>query len=267
MKLLELHQFDRFRDDQNVKVLRHKDSRRDLWELHNKGKFGNYQNTQSWDVFGSARYVISFIAERHKYAKFVGVWEVISKSKRKTKGFKYRTKEISGFQELEGRLIVRWGEGTRSWAQWLYHQGNKEIIEILPPNYVMDFPGYYNFTLSYGQLATMVHNPDSNREWQRMLSSVNGVYLLLDQRAGKQYVGSAYGSGGIWARWKSYVRSPSGGNILLQELLENHPGHYNSFQFSILRVLEPSATKDEVIAQEALTKRKLGSRAFGLNSN
>ena len=267
MKLSDLNHFERFRNDNSVKVLRHKDSQRDLWELRNEGRFGHYQNGQSWDVFGSAHYVISFIAERNSYAKFVGVWEVISKQKKKTKGFQYKTKELSGFKDLEGRLIVRWGEGTRSWAQWFHRQGNKEIVELLPKNYVMDFPGYYNFTLSYDQLTMMVNNPDSNREWQRMLSSVSGVYILLDQHTGKQYVGSAYGTGGIWARWKSYVKSPSGGNILLKTLLENSPPRYKQFQFSILRVLEPSATKDEVISQEILTKMKLGSRAFGLNSN
>lgn len=267
MKLSDLHQFENLRNDRSVKVLRHKDSRRDLWELRKNGRFGHYQNGQSWDVFGSARYIISFIAERNRYAKFVGAWEVISKHKRKTKGFRYRTKELPGFKELEGRLIVRWGEGTRSWAQWLHRQGNKDIVELLPPNYVMDFPGYYNFTLSYDQLTTMVKNPDSNREWQRMLSSVSGVYVLLDQRTGKQYVGSAYGAGGIWARWKSYVKSQSGGNLLLKQLLARSPSRYKQFQFSVLRVLEPSATKDEVIDQEVLTKKKLGSRAFGLNSN
>jgi hypothetical protein len=194
-------------------------------------------------------------------------WEVTSKQEKKPKGFRYKTKELPDFNELEGRLIVRWGEGTRSWAQWLHRQGNKDVVELLPPNYVMDFPGYYNFTLSYDQLSIMVNNPDSNREWQRMLSSVSGVYVLLDQRTGKQYVGSAYGAGGIWDRWKSYVKSPSGGNVLLKQLIDERPSRHKQFQFSVLRVLEPSATKDEVIVQEALTKKKLGSRAFGLNSN
>jgi hypothetical protein len=100
-----------------------------------------------------------------------------------------------------------------------------------------------------------------------MLSSVSGVYLILDQRSGKQYVGSAYGKGGIWARWRSYAKNPSGGNKLLKILLHKHPDHYKHFLFSIMRVLEPSATKDDVIAQEIITKDKLGSRAFGLNSN
>lgn len=267
MKLFDLHQFEQFRDDRFVKVLRHKESKWDLWELRGKGRFDHYQNRQSWDVFGNAHYIISFIAERNRYANFVGVWKVISKHKNIPKGFRYKTKEISGFKDLERRLIVRWGEGTRSWAQWLHRQGNKEIIELLPPNYVMDFPGFYNFTLSYAQLTTMINNPDSNREWQRMLSSISGVYVLLDQLTGKQYVGSAYGKGGIWARWIRYVKSPSGGNVLLKQLLEKNPTRYKQFQFSLLRVLEPSATKEEVIGQEVLTKKKLGSKAFGLNSN
>jgi hypothetical protein len=267
MKISDLPHFERFRNTRDVKVLRHKDSRQDLWKLHDEGKFDDYQNGQSWDVFGSARFVISFIAERNRYAKFVGVWEVLSKRKKKSKGYAYQTKSVAGFEDLRSRLIVRWGEGTRSWAQWLHRQGDKEVIEMLPPNYVMAFPGYYKFMLSYDQLSKMVNNPDSNREWERMLASVSGVYIILDQRSGRQYVGSAYGNGGIWARWRSYARSPSGGNVLLKKLLAKNPDRYRQFQFSILRVLEPDVPKDEVIEQESLAKRKLGSRAFGLNDN
>ena len=146
-----------------MKVLRHKDSRRDLWDLRKKGSFGLYQNSQSWDVFGNARYIISFIAERNKYAKFVGVWKIISTHKKKTKGFRYKTKELPGFEELEDILIVQWGEGTRSWAQWYIDKAIK--------------------------------------------------------------------------MWKSYVKSHSGCNVLLKELLEKNPSRYKQFQFSVLRVL------------------------------
>jgi hypothetical protein len=268
MKLLQLYQFQRFRDSTDVKVLRHKVSKRDLWSLHSNDKFGRFQDDQSWDVFGDARYVISFIAERNKYAKFVGVWVVLSKREKKNgKGFRYKTRRLSGFEDLVKRLVIRWGEGTRSWAQWLHGQGNKDVVELLPQNYVMDFPGFYNFSLSHDELVRIVTNPDSNREWQRMLSSVCGVYVILDRRSGKLYVGSAYGKGGFWTRWRTYVKSPSGGNMLLKKLLQTNPARYKHFQYSILRVLEPSATKDEVILQEVYTKQKLGSKSFGLNSN
>jgi hypothetical protein len=58
-----------------------------------------------------------------------------------------------------------------------------------------------------------------------------------------------------------------GGNKLMKKLLMKHPDRYESFQFSILRVLEPGSTKEQVIEQESLMKEKLGSRAFGLNDN
>jgi len=124
MHLTDLKQFERFRQDRFVKVLRHKDSRQDLWQLRSRGKFGNYQNHQSWDVFGQARYIISFIAEGNRRARFVGAWEVRFKRKqRQQKGFRYRTTELPGFESLEGRLIVNWGEGPKSWAQWLHSKG------------------------------------------------------------------------------------------------------------------------------------------------
>ena len=67
------------RDNKDVKVLRHKDTKLDLRKLFHEGGFEDYQNKQSRDVFGEARYIISFIAERHNYARFVGVWEVVKK--------------------------------------------------------------------------------------------------------------------------------------------------------------------------------------------
>jgi hypothetical protein len=270
MKLLDLPQFERFRGERNVKVLRHKDSRYDLWglrEQRGQRAFDRYQNGQSRDVFGSAQYILSFIAEGNRLAKFVGVWEVLSKRPRrcKVKGFRYRTVELPDFEDLEGRLIINWGEGTKSWSQWLHRKGNKDVLEILPPNSVGPFPGYYEIQLRYDKLREIVNHPDSNREWKQMLASVRGVYLILDPKSGKQYVGSAYGRDGIWSRWKSYATSPSGGNKKLKELLKNSPGRYRSFQFSIMRVLEPSTVKADVLAQEALMKKKLGSRATGLN--
>jgi len=265
--LTDLSSFERFREDRFVKVLRHKDSKADLWHLYRNRKFNKYQNHQSWDVFGNARYIISFIAEGNRYAKFVGVWEVLSKNKNAKNGFRYKTRELSCFESLKGRLIVLWGEGTRSWAQWLHRQGNKEIAELLPVNYIMHFPDYYDVKLSYDQLATIVNNPEPHREWQRKLTSVSGVYLILDKKTGKQYIGSAYGKGGIWGRWRTYAKNPAGGNKLLKDLLNEHPNRYNHFQFSIIRVLEHSSTKDDVMSQESILKEKLGSRAFGLNSN
>ncbi len=80
-------------------------------------------------------------------------------------------------------------------------------------------------------------------------------------------MGSAYGAEGIFGRWAQYTRSKHGGNKRLVELLEAHPERWRRFQFSILRTLPKTMTAAEVIEVESLKKRKLGSRAFGLNRN
>jgi hypothetical protein len=267
MKLLDLPMFAWAHERRDVKVLRHHDKIIDLWKRRRENTFEDYQNGQSWDVFGKAKYVLSFVSERNRFAKFVGVWEVLSNSRLTSGQLKYKTSELPGYGDLEGRLVIEWGSSARTWAQWAHGSGNKIISEILPRNYVMDFPGFYNIKITYDQLSTMIANPDANREWQRMLSSVSGVYVILDQDSGKQYIGSAYGKGGIWGRWSSYATSPSGGNRLLNQLLMEKPKAASRFQFAVLRVLEAGATRDDVLTQEKLTKSKLGSRAFGLNGN
>lgn len=100
-----------------------------------------------------------------------------------------------------------------------------------------------------------------------MLSSVAGVYLILDTVSGMQYIGSAYGKEGIIGRWEQYARNGHGGNKQLMELLEKDPERITKFQYSILITLPQSMTKNEVINVEMLYKKKLGSRSFGLNSN
>ena len=47
----------------------------------------------------------------------------------------------------------------------------------------------------------------------------------------------------------------------------NKPEQYKHFQFSILQLLEKTATADEVIQTESLWKKKLQTIAFGMNDN
>jgi hypothetical protein len=267
MRLSDLRHFEQFAGLKTVKVIRHRAKDRDLQAMVGTKQFARYQNGQSWDVFNKAEIIISFTAERHKYARFAGVWLVHGKGPNAHGGIQYRTSELPGFEDLIGRLVVAWGDGTRSWAQWFHRQGDKEVVEILPANYVRDFPGYYDVVLTYGELQKIVDSPDANREWHRMLSAVSGVYLILDTKSGDQYVGSAYGKGGLLQRWRQYAKSGHGGNQELVKLLEKHPNRKDRFQFSILRVLESSSMKSEVIAHECIAKEKLGSRVFGLNAN
>ena len=116
-------------------------------------------------------------------------------------------------------------------------------------------------------MSAIFKAPEANREWHRMLSAIAGVYLITDMVTGKQYVGSAYGAEGILGRWATYVRTFHGGNALLRDLVEAHSSYARNFQFTILRTLPASLTKNEVLEFEQLYKRKLGTRAFGLNAN
>jgi hypothetical protein len=90
---------------------------------------------------------------------------------------------------------------------------------------------------------------------------VCGVYLLTCLETGEQYVGSAYGEGGFLGRFLTYAATNHGGNKLLKARAPK------PYQVSILEVMSPSSTPEEVIQMEALWKAKLGSRAFGLNGN
>jgi hypothetical protein len=42
----------------------------------------------------------------------------------------------------------------------------------LPKGYVNNFPGFGEVVLSYDKLKKIINNKDANREWHRMLSSV-----------------------------------------------------------------------------------------------
>lgn len=178
--------------------------------------------------------------------------------------FWYSLEKLPAFADLEKRVVIDWGTSVRSWDQWI---SPRAVVEILPQGYVREFPGFDEVLMTYQELCEMVAHPASNREWHRALGSVAGIYLITDTHSHRQYVGSAYGANGILGRWKSYAQSGHGGNLLLKNLLTENPQAANAFQFSILRALPTSLTKDEVLANETLYKKKLGSRADGLNAN
>lgn len=264
-------------DKKRVKLVRHKDARFDLNRLFREDYFEEYQARQTTDCFRGASHLVSFIGERHSRSRFRGVYEVeglrdkvpphsssFPYPKMGLGEFFYDLKKAEGFEELEDRLVIDWGAGARSWVQNLK---SKRVLELLPEGKERDFPGYQDFVLEHDQLERIVKNPDANRTWHTMLRAVAGIYLIVDTQTGAQYVGSAHGEQGIWGRWATYVRTRHGGNKQLRQLLEGDPDRYRSFCYSVLRTLPRTWTAKEVIEVEQLYKRKLGTRAFGLNSN
>ena len=93
----------------------------------------------------------------------------------------------------------------------------------------------------------------------RALLAVGGVYLLVCRSTGKQYIGSASGVGGFWARWESYFRTGHGGNEGMK-LAEG-----SDYQVSVLEFASSSLDREAIIRMEERWKDKLLTRSFGLN--
>ena len=143
----------------------------------------------------------------------------------------------------------------------------KEVVEILPKGYLGHFPGLLSFVLDFSELQKLAKNTEANREWLNHLKSVNGIYLILDEKTGNQYIGSASGKLGIWQRWSEYAKNGHGSNKMLKELCSSDSSYYKNFKFSVLQTLPSNSTSKEVILIENLYKTKLGTKAFGLNMN
>lgn len=273
---LTLYGFD---DQVPTKLVRHQDSRWDVNLLWRQGQLEPYQAYQSRPVFKGAQRLVSFIGRPGTGALFVGVYDVLSVTK-VDEGripsnlsfadlgwqYHYDLRRDRAFRDLEGRLVIDWGKGTRSWVQHLTKK-SKAVIELLPAGYVAEWPGFEEVVLRHDELVKVVSNPDAHREWHRMLASVAAVYLILDTKAGQQYVGSAYGNGGLLGRWREYAKTVHGGNKQMKLLAAERSGLAHDLQFAVLQTLPLASTSKEVVDHERRHKVKLGSRAHGLNSN
>ncbi len=144
--------------------------------------------------------------------------------------------------------------GKRAWVQRAEAQG-KDVTELRLDGAERPFPGLMAFT---EPLSALDAAPPG---WALALASARGVYLLTCPRDGSLYVGSATGEGGFGARWAEYRANGHGGNVALRG---REPADY---VVSVLQVAGSADTADDILAAEAAWKRKLQSRAMGLNRN
>ena len=276
MNIVELLKLRGLDTSKKIKLVRHQDQRYDLYELMTTGQLETYQACQSRPIL-DCEYMVSFIGLPYGKARLYGVYKVGERSRvqhiilptnytlpEDPDNWFYKLEKAAGFEDLEERVVIDWGQSTRSWHQWITE---KEVVEVLPVGYARPFPGYLDFVLNFDELRRIFKHTEANREWQSALSNVAGIYLILQPSTGAQYVGSACGSQGIYGRWENYATSGHGGNTLLKQVCEKGINMHRQFRFSILRTLPKSLTKKEVIEYENFYKNKLGSRAFGLNRN
>ena len=277
--IIELLKVFRFDAGLKTKLVRHQDAQHDVPALIRDGWFELYQQLQARPVFDGCSQIVSFVGDGSQRARFVGVYSVLPQKGSSRPPFPtncpfqawssskyfYALQRQQAYADLEGRIIIDWGTGALAWHQ---HLRNKRVIEILPKGRSLPlFKDYLDFSLSNSDLKELFANPLAHRDWMSSLSAVAGVYLILAEATGQQYVGSAYGLDGIWGRWIQYAANGHGGNAMLLDMLESDSNYPGAFRYSILQVLPKTATKTEVIHWESQYKCKLGCRAKGLNLN
>jgi hypothetical protein len=228
------------------------------------GRLELYQRIQGKDRFKGADWIIAFVATPLDETLFVGSYR-LSGVDRVPPGTTdpVRRHDVTGLlfydlklehalREYAGRIIIDWGTGFRAWVQRPDRQ-DKPILEIRRTASEPPFPGFTSFSWPIRELSSV---PSS---WRGALSAVGGVYLLVCRSTGKQYVGSASGAGGFWARWESYFRTGHGGNEGMKLVPES------DYQVSILEFASSSLNRDEIIRMEERWKDKLLTRRFGFN--
>lgn len=148
--------------------------------------------------------------------------------------------------------------------------GNDFIVEEIwgkeDNRTVVPFSDYDSVELTFSELKEVIdaHYPD----YYKALSSVKGIYMIIDGNTGKQYVGSAYGSDGIWGRWDSYANTYHGNNFEFIKLYNEFGDEYfYKFKYIILQILPKKISDKEVIDIEAQYKTRYLTREFGWNDN
>lgn len=261
-----------------VKLIRHSLADKEFKKCYEKDMVWEYTRVQAENFSNGYDYWCVFISGKSTTAKLFACYKVHGSipdtQDVKPDGFPlegwfqgqrmfYELEPVDLLKEYEGRLLIEWGKGALAWAQ--KGTNEKPIVAIQDKRV---FSGYEDFVLTYDELKEIVKDPTAYESWHTALSSVNAIYLIVDRENGRQYVGSAYGKGGLLGRWSHYVDSLHGGNKLMKELLCNYPERYTHFQFSVLQLLPKTATPDDVIHTETLWKKKLLTyEPFGMNAN
>lgn len=234
-----------------------------------KKTFREYQNTQLTANFKGVNYIVSFIAESGKRARFIGVYKLegepinLGETKDgKSRGY-YNFVETEILSDLKERIIIDWVH-SRGWHEWMKNQ--KEIVMIGDPLGDLPFPGYIDFALTRQELERVFEF--EYKEWKNALTVVNGIYLITDNSNGQYYVGSTYNKNGIWGRWECYVKTVHGNTKELTKLIKEKGKDYkDNLQYTILEILPLNITANEAVDRENVYKKKFGTRVHGLNSN
>lgn len=270
-------------DISQTKLVRHPLNKEDVRDVYNRGMIEAYQSSQSKNCFDNCKYIVAFVGTNKTEALFIGLYEIIDiitgpqVIKMMPNGYPYpnhfdkkhiyyKMKKLDVMNEMDKRLVIEWGQATRSWFQWA---SNDKYVLSIASREEMDFPGYEEMILSYTDLGKIVDGEIRYRKWIEALRNVNGIYLICDTKRNKQYIGSTYNDDGVLGRWTEYYKTHHGGDVDIKEHLRKYPDAYYDFQFTILRILPKNVTENEATKVESIYKNKLCTRnsEYGLNKN
>ena len=211
--------------------------------------------------------------EGDEHYVFVGAHDILSDdrpAKETPKGTRYIVENRFNpdiLPDCIGRLVVKWNRPLR----WRYPKAETagpdlELVALRERPFGSSdvrFPGFHAFHWTFADLLENMEQPLV--AWKSALASVAGVYAITDRTHGVTYLGSAYGTDGIWGRWVGYANTQHNGNKLLKKHVEEHGTA--DLVFSVLLTMDLDSKKDDVIAKESFYKRALGTRVHGLNDN
>lgn len=245
-----------------------------IW-LSGQDNFTKDQNIQTKKNF-ERKYILSF-CEINKNGEwlFVGIYKSsgvkeIIKDKNTGKELNiYDTELIEEGKEFIGKLVVGFDlkEESPSAARQRYRYlesllDKMEVLELKREKVKVEFPGYDNVNVTWRELKSLIETP----AWKTALENQKAVYLIVDTKTGKKYVGSAYGDNMLLGRWRNYIANGHGGNKLLKPL--DFEYIKENFKYSILEIFKSSVDDEIIINRESFWKEVLLTRTeFGYNDN
>lgn len=281
--------------DKNLKLVFHngwefdKNNDKDSEELKKKIEGKNFSNLLDMYQSGNKETIVEIMAKnkgsnnRLKEGDFALIfipYDKLTKTYLLINAFKVN--DASGelvdstpAKELEkyfGRLVVKY-KSSRN----ITRTDKKIITEEIEVSMILDtsadkmFRGYDNVSLKFSELKDAL----GSLVWKDKLSHRQGVYVITDTEAGKNYIGSATGEKGFYGRWCDYVNGVNHPdtypNEAFKEIIKDRtkgPNYIKEhFQYSILEHFDMGVDKDFILEREGYWKRVLNTKNKGYNCN
>ncbi len=238
----------------------------DREEWHNWNRWQRDKNEFTRD------YVISFIQfypEGKKIWLFGGIYKILGRESKK-QAHSYKIELTNQGENLIGRLKVTASipRGRAFNLETVYDR--LSVCEVLREPYNGEvFCGYENVSEDFSTLEIIYKN--QRRDWKDSLERVKGVYVIVDKKTGKKYVGSASGEKGIWSRWSQYMDTGHGWNKELVGLLKNADMKKyarKNFRITLIECWLLKTDDNTITQRESFWKKALLTRGkHGYNAN